>query len=295
MEKPCATCGEVFHVKNSHAHKRHNCSMACMAESYKTRLRGSENPNHRDLPGITCKGCGDQFQTYQKGRKFCSKPCHGAWVRRENAKKPLAIKSPPPPNIPKEKNCERCSQVFIGRRDSKYCDGCRNLNRGGPKGGPGMSQKTIEKHMHSCKKCDAAFWRERGAAKYCSYECFVSDDGPLRAGTASMRSKRLRGVHKEDYNQKEIVKAFEKFGALVMDLASVGGGCPDLFVMWAGRGVFVEVKNPETAYGRRGLNKNQLRLQSGLEANGCQMQIARTVDDVQKIMKSWKESSNAMG
>lgn len=110
-----------------------------------------------------------------------------------------------------------------------------------------------------------------------------------------MRSKRLRGVHKEDYNQKEIVKAFEKFGALVMDLASVGGGCPDLFVMWAGRGVFVEVKNPETAYGRRGLNKNQLRLQSGLEANGCQMQIARTVDDVQKIMKSWKESSNAMG
>ena len=53
-----------------------------------------------------------------------------------------------------------------------------------------------------------------------------------------------------DHNQTPIVKALKKYGVSVVDLAAVGGGCPDLLTSYKGRTVLMEIKNPER-YGKQ--------------------------------------------
>ncbi len=60
-----------------------------------------------------------------------------------------------------------------------------------------------------------------------------------------------------DANHKEIVEVLEKAGCSVLSLADQGGGCPDIVVGHHGRNFLLEIKNPKTAYGRKGLNPNQ--------------------------------------
>src|SRR5258708_625926 len=67
---------------------------------------------------------------------------------------------------------------------------------------------------------------------------------------------------KRDKNQKSIVKALRKVGASVADLADVGNGIPDLLVGYRGQLWLMEIKNPKTAYGRSGLNKEQLAFEA---------------------------------
>lgn len=58
-----------------------------------------------------------------------------------------------------------------------------------------------------------------------------------------MRYRRV----KRDANHAEIVAALKGVGATVLDLAAVGGGCPDLLVGFKGRNTLLELKNPENA------------------------------------------------
>lgn len=66
---------------------------------------------------------------------------------------------------------------------------------------------------------------------------------------------------KKDANHNDVVSALEKAGASVLDMSAIGGGFPDLVCGFRGVTLLMEVKNPKTAYGRRGLNKNQIRWQ----------------------------------
>jgi len=49
--------------------------------------------------------------------------------------------------------------------------------------------------------------------------------------------------HRTDSNQAAIIRALRETGASVCSLASVGSGCPDLLVGWAGINLLLEVKN----------------------------------------------------
>jgi hypothetical protein len=49
---------------------------------------------------------------------------------------------------------------------------------------------------------------------------------------------------KTDRNQPEIVKSLRDFGATVIVLSTVGKGCPDLLVGYAGSNHLLEVKMP---------------------------------------------------
>lgn len=60
-----------------------------------------------------------------------------------------------------------------------------------------------------------------------------------------------------DNNHKPILKYLEQF-VKVYDTSDCGRGIPDLQVNIHGRIFPIEIKNKETAYGRKGLNKNQL-------------------------------------
>ncbi len=50
-----------------------------------------------------------------------------------------------------------------------------------------------------------------------------------------------------DKNQKDIVEAFRKCGATVIDLSKVGKGIPDLLVGYNNKTALVEIKSSETA------------------------------------------------
>lgn len=49
---------------------------------------------------------------------------------------------------------------------------------------------------------------------------------------------------KADSNHQDIIQGLEQWGASVLDLSAVGGGCPDLLVGWRNINLLVEVKRP---------------------------------------------------
>jgi len=50
-----------------------------------------------------------------------------------------------------------------------------------------------------------------------------------------------------DENQKQLVHTFIALGASVLNLSTVGRGCPDLLVGYRGKSVLVEIKRNEKA------------------------------------------------
>lgn len=62
---------------------------------------------------------------------------------------------------------------------------------------------------------------------------------------------------KVDANHAEVVAALRAAGASVIDTSRLGKGVPDLIVGFREITLLMEIKNPKTQYGRRGLNKNQ--------------------------------------
>lgn len=62
---------------------------------------------------------------------------------------------------------------------------------------------------------------------------------------------------KVDANHKEVVDALKTIGASIIDASRLGKGMPDLIVGFRGQTILIEVKNPKTQYGRKGLNENQ--------------------------------------
>lgn len=62
-----------------------------------------------------------------------------------------------------------------------------------------------------------------------------------------MRRPAAQGLG--DANQPAIVEALQCAGYTTQSLASVGLGCPDLVVGYAGVNILLEVKNPEAKHG----------------------------------------------
>lgn len=155
--------------------------------------------------------------------------------------------------------CAICLEPFVRppreAKTAKYCSRkCRSAGNGllvGEKnkhwGGP------IRK---KCEVCGALVKNKKKATKFCSKECFwVSGASPFRR--ADGNSNAARGA--VDANQEEIVLALKGAGVGVISMAQVQRGVPDIFAALNNRSVFLEVKNPQTAYGRSGLTRMQKR------------------------------------
>lgn len=69
---------------------------------------------------------------------------------------------------------------------------------------------------------------------------------------------RRRHGFRKDHNHALIVQALEAAGCQVLDVSDMGGGFPDLIVCRGLETLLVEIKNPETQYGRKGANKAQV-------------------------------------
>ena len=64
---------------------------------------------------------------------------------------------------------------------------------------------------------------------------------------------------KKDANHNDVVDALKAIGVSVIDTSHVGCGFPDVILGFAGKTMLMEIKNPKTSYGKRGLNKNQAK------------------------------------
>ncbi len=63
---------------------------------------------------------------------------------------------------------------------------------------------------------------------------------------------------RKDNNHNQLVKTLTQLKIPFVDLSHVGGGIPDGIAYVRGRWEWIEIKNREWSYGKKGLNQNQL-------------------------------------
>lgn len=187
-----------------------------------------------------CNYCSDDFYvrpSHAEKRSHCSTDCHNE-ARRVNLIKLCPVCLVPIKGKPS----------FVLKR--AYCS--RKC----------MAQDYKEKkkktaHKSVCSYCGNEFTHSPSKdRKYCSYQCHLDSGGAIRAGQEAVKTMKKYGL-KKDANHNDIVKAFKKLGADVIDLSNLGCGVPDILVWCKGAWHLIDIKNPETAYGKRGLNPLQ--------------------------------------
>lgn len=98
---------------------------------------------------------------------------------------------------------------------------------------------------------------------------------------------RRRG--KKDGNHDELVRTFRDLGCTVAELHDTGvAGWPDVVVGVAGVDRLVEFKNPETRYGRAGLNANQSAF--ARDWRGGRVWVASSADEAVALVQNWRRS-----
>jgi len=95
---------------------------------------------------------------------------------------------------------------------------------------------------------------------------------------------------KKDANHNEIALRFIQLGCSVVQVHDAGiSGLPDLVVGCIGRNFLVEVKNPETRYGRAGLNGNQTAF--ARDWRGAAVIHVCSVDEATAVVQNWRRAA----
>ena len=274
MQKHCKTCGILFDTKPSHYDIKTYCSKSCMAEDYRQRMAGENNPNWKGGDRKECVHCGTVF--HDRGvRRYCTLECYNASEeRRENSRRANDKRRRSPgkckecgveidyrrkmcddckPGEARVGQCLSCGEEVGSRYDVKFCKECRNQ---------GLHKKEI---FSICSSCGVKIEGVPNR-KYCT-DCL----------TQVWRARRGM-ARRVDANQAEIVEALIAAGCSVMDASQMGGGFPDLMVGKNGKTYLIEVKNPEY---KSKLNAKQ---QEFFDAWHGQADIAYTVEEALKIV-----------
>lgn len=94
---------------------------------------------------------------------------------------------------------------------------------------------------------------------------------------------------KKDANHNPIVRRFRDLGCTVMETVNTGiPGFPDLVVGAVGQNHLVELKNPDSAYGRRGLNDNQTAF--ARDWRGERIYTVSSEDEVVAVVQNWRRA-----
>ena len=94
----------------------------------------------------------------------------------------------------------------------------------------------------------------------------------------------------KDKNHDTLSMAFVSLACSVADMATCGvDDFPDVVVGCMGQNYLVEFKNPETAYGRRGMTAGQTRF--ARDWNGGRVYMATTIDEVAALVQNWRRGS----
>jgi hypothetical protein len=229
-------------------------------------FEGEKNPNYKNAGKRICTCCGIEYHSYNKTSKYCTSACYVKDQKERIIES--ALKGSKAPKKPREKLgyrliCKFCSISFRSLTHSRYCQDHKKEAKEAQVakikiGQPRNPDKHITSNCLHCKKEFQFFKSTKALRKYCSYECHLNSGGAWRAGIASSKATMKYGA-KKDANHHEVVDALKKAGAYVLDMSHVGGGFPDLIIGFCSKTILMEIKNPKTSYGKRGLNKNQLK------------------------------------
>jgi hypothetical protein len=143
-----------------------------------------------------------------------------------------------------QRNCGVCGQLFGWSKNGDKAKFCSRICAGKNNGAIGTNRGKLNHYVCAC--CHKQFSVYHKNRKFCSMMC-------ARKGKDMPRGFAC----KVDANHKEIVDALKTIGASIIDASRLGKGMPDLIVGFRGQTVLMEVKNPKTQYGRKGLNENQ--------------------------------------
>lgn len=100
----------------------------------------------------------------------------------------------------------------------------------------------------------------------------------------------MRHRARKDKNHGELKAAFHDMGCSVADLHNTGlPGWPDVVVGVMSRNHLVEFKNPESRYGRAGLNSNQQAFAA--EWRGGKLFCVSSVDEVAALVRNMRAMS----
>lgn len=94
----------------------------------------------------------------------------------------------------------------------------------------------------------------------------------------------MRTSARTDANQDEIVKALRSIGALVLSLAAIGKGCPDLLVSWNGVLVLMEIKDGSKPRSQRKLTSMELDFFD--KWSGSPVFVVESIDDAVSVLNS---------
>lgn len=98
---------------------------------------------------------------------------------------------------------------------------------------------------------------------------------------------------RKDGNHTELARHFEALGCSVVELPHAGvAGFPDLVCGVVGVNHLVELKNPETAYGRAGLSSTQRIFNR--DWRGAPMVAVSSVDEVTALVTNWRRAAHVV-
>lgn len=110
----------------------------------------------------------------------------------------------------------------------------------------------------------------------------------LRQEAEGVNARRPKA--RKDGNHDAIVARFEALGCTVAQLHAAGvPGWPDLVVGVIGQNRLVEIKNPDTRYGRAGLNTNQKAFNR--DWRGEPMFTVSSEDEVTVLVMNWRRNA----
>ena len=259
----CRECG-VEAPATAHQKRRAYCSKECMAKSYSKIMNSDRNPNFKAVPAKKCLICGCEFNSYKKDQKYCGQGCY----QKQREKELL-------------KTCLQCRVGFKAQhKQQKYCSP-QCVKDSKPKTKVYVP-KPREKNIKQCLQCNTSFQSPLSAErKFCSYACFLNSGGAQRAGDEAVKAMKKYGA-KKDANHNEIFGALGKL-VPVRDLSAAGFGVPDGIAWVKNSWQLFDVKNPNSGYGKRGLNTRQKSWAD--DWRGGKVYLIYTVDDAIKFAK----------
>lgn len=265
-KRVCLWCSAVFIVSGRLRRKR-CCSRLCGV-----RYAGLQ----KRKPKRTCQVCHRACT-----KTFCSRQCSGVSRRgakwRREAARLLPFRAPSGGSV--TLTCEGCQQPYQRKashaKQSRYCSiECRGRHYKERFQGAANPNFRNALERKKCAVCEAPTRSYNKDSKYCSRSCYLE----------AARSEPMRRKARKDNNHHEIVDAFKKLGCLVLDMSHAGGGWPDLVVNDRMVLRLVEIKNPETYYGRKGLNALQQKFNAS-----AQVSVVTSLDDVIALVGRWRK------
>lgn len=124
----------------------------------------------------------------------------------------------------------------------------------------------------TCEQCNKEFKHYLKSRRFCSMAC--RDKHGLSLG--------MRNNARKDSNHNEMVEYLQKGNAVVKDCSKMMHGMPDLLVWHMEAWHLVEIKNPNTSYGKKGLSPSQLKFAN--EWQGGPVYIVRTKEDCELFL-----------